>query len=81
MHRVTFETVPSGRERQSMAYFCTANPETMLEPLCEDEAGTYETNGIAIEKGLTVGELGTRIMEGIYGSKLRNEDSRMTVKV
>ena len=84
LHRVTFETVPSGKERQSMAYFCAANPDTVLEPLgngTAGEVGVYETNGIQIERGVTVGELGQRIMEGIYGNKVKEGRVRKTVQV
>ena len=79
LHRVTFESVPSESERQSMAYFCAANPETVLEPLVgnggeKGEAERYETNGIVLEPGITVGELSRRIMEGIYGKGINKEE-------
>lgn len=75
LHRVTFESVPSESERQSMAYFCAANPETVLEPLSgAEEVEGYETNGIVLERGITVGELSRRIMEGIYGSGIKKEE-------
>jgi isopenicillin N synthase-like dioxygenase len=83
LHRVTFETVPSGEERQSMAYFCAANPETVLEPLAgADEVEGYETNGLVLERGIMVGELGRKIMEGIYGSGMKDdEDGRKAIQV
>ena len=36
----------------------------------------YKTNGMIIEKGITVGELGRRIMEGIYGSGIEEDNGR-----
>ncbi|KAG0646353.1 non sense mediated decay [Hyphodiscus hymeniophilus] len=81
-HRVTFETLPSGKERQSMAYFCAANPETVLEPLGgEEESVAYEANGMVIERGITVGEYGKRIMESIYGSKMKEENTKKAIEV
>ena len=60
-----------------MAYFCAANPETVLEPLVGGKAvEVYKTNGMIIEKGITVGELGRRIMEGIYGSGIEEDNGR-----
>ena len=57
-----------------MAYFCAANPETVLEPLVGGkEVDGYETNGIILEGGITVGELGRRIMEGFMGWVLRRK--------
>ena len=32
-HRVTFDRLPFGEERQTMAYFGMANPETVLQPM------------------------------------------------
>lgn len=82
LHRVTFETVPRERERMSMAYFCQANPETKLEPLgTAEEVEGYETNGMVIERGITVGELGRKIMEGIYGSAVKEEDTRTAIQL
>jgi isopenicillin N synthase-like dioxygenase len=71
LHRVSFEGLPHDRERQSMAYFGMANPETILKPLV---LGTtmekYNTNGMEIGPGITVGELNRRIMTNIYGAEL-----------
>jgi isopenicillin N synthase-like dioxygenase len=79
LHRVTFGSVPSGESRQSMAYFSAANPETRLEPLVGEgrEVEGYETNGLRLERGMTVGELGKRIMEGIYGAGMEREDGEV----
>jgi isopenicillin N synthase-like dioxygenase len=73
-HRVTFEGVPAGMERMSIAYFCAANPETRLEPLKEEVMEKYVTNGIELNPGITVGELNRRIMEGIYGGGMKLEE-------
>ncbi|KAE9369991.1 Clavaminate synthase-like protein [Stipitochalara longipes BDJ] len=71
LHRVSFDGLPHDKERQSIAYFGMANPETILQPLVH---GTimkqYNTNGIDIEPGITVGELSRRIMRNIYGAEL-----------
>ena len=70
-HRVTFEGVPHGVERMSMAYFGAASPETVLEPVVgqgEAKIGKYNANGVIIEPGITVGEYGRMIMENIYGT-------------
>lgn len=51
-----------------MAYFGTATPETILEPLFSERRITkYVTNGIEIHPGITVGELNRMIMRQIYG--------------
>lgn len=68
LHRVTFDGLPHDRERQSMAYFGSANPDTVLEPIVEGRTvEKYVTNGIELEPGITVGELSKMIMRGIYG--------------
>ena len=71
-HRVTFEGVPHDVERMSMAYFGAASPHTVLEPIKigdeQRDMEQYEANGVIIKPGITVGEYGRIIMEGIYGS-------------
>lgn len=71
LHRVSFEGLPHDRERQSMAYFGMANPETVLQPL-DDGARMeeYSTNGFEIQPGITVGDLNRKVMERIYGKEL-----------
>lgn len=80
LHRVSFEGLPHDKERQSMAYFGTANPETVLQPLLEDQRmSKYATNGLELEPGVTVGELNRMVMRNIYGAKLMTEDRRAVV--
>lgn len=71
-HRVTFEGVPAGMERLSMAYFGAAIPETVLEPVGSDRGSVpefaYGDNGVQLSKGMTVGEYGDLIMRNIYGT-------------
>ncbi|KAL9114997.1 MAG: hypothetical protein Q9227_001241 [Pyrenula ochraceoflavens] len=70
-HRVTFEGVPHDRARQTMAYFGRAAPDTVLEPIGDRaNIGRYNTNGIDVYPGITVGEYGRLIMEQIYGTTL-----------
>ena len=68
-HRVTFDGVPFHRERQSMAYFGSADPATVLQPIKNPhrKMEMYSANGMMIPQGITVGEYGRRIMESIYG--------------
>ena len=74
LHRVSFDGLPCDRERQSMAYFGMANPETVLQPLVEGrKMGKYCTNGLEIEPGITVGELNGMIMRNIYGGELMSK--------
>jgi len=69
LHRVTFDGLPHDRERQSMAYFGAANPETILEPIVPGRTMTkYYSNGLELKPGVTVGELSRMIMTGIYGA-------------
>jgi isopenicillin N synthase-like dioxygenase len=71
LHRVSFDSLPHDRERQSMAYFGMANPETVLQPLLDGrKMGKYCTNGMEIRPGITVGELNRMIMQNIYGTEL-----------
>jgi len=70
LHRVTFDGLPHDKERQSMAYFGAANPDTVLEPLVSGvEMPTYSSNGVDLVAGITVGELNDRIMTNIYGAQ------------
>ena len=69
-HRVTFEGLPHDKERRSMAYFGTATPDTVLEPIILKEGLKVEDfgyNGVKIRPGMTVGEYGDIIMQNIYG--------------
>jgi isopenicillin N synthase-like dioxygenase len=71
LHMVSFEGVPHDTERQSMAYFGMANPETILQPLIQGtKMGKYCTNGFEIQPGITAGELNRMIMRKIYGEGL-----------
>jgi len=71
LHRVTFDGLPFDRERQSMAYFGTANPDTILAPILDGrKMERYESNGLEIEPGITVGQLGDMIMKRIYGASV-----------
>jgi len=71
LHRVSFEGLPHDRERQSMAYFGMANPETVLQPLIHGtKMEKYRTNGFEVQPGITVGELNRKIMRNIYGAEL-----------
>lgn len=77
-HRVTFEGVSHDQERQSMAYFGAANPETVLTPLVKGQEilEKYVTNGLELEPGITVGELSRMIMTRIYGTSMEEPTSR-----
>ena len=81
-HRVTFDCVPHDVERLSMAYFGAASPETVLEPIKVGDKGggieKYEANDVIIRPGITVGEYGRMIMEGIYGSSVAQKSSPET---
>ncbi|RFU32285.1 hypothetical protein B7463_g4065, partial [Scytalidium lignicola] len=69
LHRVTFDGLPYDQERQSIAYFGAANPETVLQPLLPGEAmSKYYTNGFEVRPGITAGELNRMIMNKIYES-------------
>lgn len=77
-HRVTFEGVPHGVERMSMAYFGAASPDTVLEPIKQgfevaEELKGYSANGVVIQPGITVGEYGKLIMQNIYGSGVKQQ--------
>lgn len=68
LHRVTFDSVARNQERQSMAYFGAATPDTVLKPLRSDpDPSPYIGNNIEIISGMTVGELNKRVMQDIYG--------------
>lgn len=80
LHRVTFDGVPFDRERQSMAYFGKASPDTVLQPIVGVGGGgtleKYVSNGLVLEPGVTVGELSKMIMRDIYGAAF--QDSKIT---
>lgn len=75
MHRVTFDGVPFDRARQTMAYFGSADPATVLRPLVNDGSAEtlkgYNANGIEVSPGITVGEYQKKIMEKIYGAGIK----------
>jgi len=69
LHRVTFDGLPYDQERQSMAYFGAANPDTVLQPILPGRTmAKYYSNGLELEPGITVGELNRMIMRNIYGA-------------
>lgn len=83
-HRVTFDGVPFDKARQTMAYFGSANPETVLEPLAggsQERLKGYNANGIVINPGITVGEYQRKIMEKIYGNGAAQEQSGARIAV
>ncbi|KAK6366319.1 hypothetical protein LTS17_010825 [Exophiala oligosperma] len=80
-HRVTFEGLPPDKERQSMAYFGAANPDTVLQPIVacgekKKKMDTYYSNGFELVPGITVGELNRMIMQGIYGAAFESSSSK-----
>ncbi|KAG0650871.1 non sense mediated decay [Hyphodiscus hymeniophilus] len=67
LHRVTFDGLPHDQERQTMAYFGSAHPDTVLQPIMAGKTmGKYHSNGFDIEPGITVGQLNAMIMKSIY---------------
>lgn len=73
LHRVTFDSLPHDQERQTMAYFGAANPDTILQPiLSSGRAERYYSNGLELTPGITVGQLSTMVMRNIYGSAFDN---------
>jgi len=79
MHRVTFDGLPAGVERYSMAYFCGANNDTLLEPLvsgvaAEDLVGW---DGKPLGK-VTAGEYYARQFDDLYGL-MQNSGSAVAV--
>lgn len=70
-HRVTFDSLSNEKERQSMAYFGTAAPDTVLEPVVARDGAKVQKfgyNGVEIEAGITAGRYGDLIMQNIYGA-------------
>ena len=50
-----------------MAYFGTARPETVLEPIDKaKKVEVYTGNGVKLVPGMTVGEYQKEIMQSIY---------------
>lgn len=75
LHRVTFDSLSHDKERQTMAYFGKASPETVLQPIKpEKSAKKYYTNGIELRPGMTVDELSTTIMRNIYGAAFQSSE-------
>ena len=67
LHRVTFDGLPYDQERQSMAYFGAAHPDTVLKPIMTGQKiSKYLSNGIEVEPGMTAGQLNELIMNNIY---------------
>jgi isopenicillin N synthase-like dioxygenase len=84
MHRVTFDVLPHDRERQSMAYFGAANPDTVLQPLVQGgkkKMEKYYSNGVEVEPGITVGELSRIIMRDIYGAAFQSTQEKEAAKM
>ncbi|RDW62030.1 clavaminate synthase-like protein [Coleophoma cylindrospora] len=80
LHRVTFDGLPFNQERQSMAYFGKANPDTVLQPVLPGKAmEKYMTNGLEVQPGITVGELSEMIMTSIYGSSVSTKPQQVAV--
>lgn len=69
LHRVTFGGLPHNKERQTMAYFGTANPDTVLQPIVSGkQLDKCYSNRLELKPGATVGELSKMIMRNIYGA-------------
>ncbi len=67
-HRVTMETLPYNMERQSMAYFLTANEDAVLDPVVPVVDGVFKGQyGIVFERGMKAGEFNRKVMQAIYG--------------
>ncbi|KAI1618208.1 hypothetical protein EDD37DRAFT_647019 [Exophiala viscosa] len=80
LHRVTFDGVPFDQERQSMAYFGQASPETVLQPITGGVVEKYVSNGLVLTPGVTVGELSKMIMSGIYGTAFQEKETEKDTK-
>ncbi|KAK4939898.1 hypothetical protein LTR10_019857 [Elasticomyces elasticus] len=76
LHRVTFDGVPFDHERQTMAYFGAASPETVLQPIVGGTVEEYVSNGLVLTPGVTVGELSKMIMRDIYGAAFQEKDTK-----
>lgn len=75
LHRVTFDSLAHTKERQTMAYFGKASPETVLQPIKPDKSEKkYYTNGVELRPGMTVDELSTTIMRNIYGAAFQSTE-------
>ena len=82
MHRVKFDGLPHDRERQSMAYFGAASPDTALQPIVQGEKmEKYYSNGIELVPGITVGELSRTIMRDIYGAAFQPTKEKKAPKM
>jgi len=68
MHRVTFDGLPQDQARYSMAYFCGASNETVLQPL-NDASAVGELTGWDGKpvKGITAGEYYSKQFDDLYG--------------
>jgi isopenicillin N synthase-like dioxygenase len=77
LHRVTFDTLSHNQERQTMAYFGKASPDTVLQPIFgQGESDKYFTNGVELRPGMTVRELSTTIMRNIYGAAFQSAEKQ-----
>jgi isopenicillin N synthase-like dioxygenase len=80
LHRVTFDGLPYNRQRQTMAYFAKASPDTVLQPIDPGRNGQrYFTNGFEILPGMTVGEVSKKVMQNIYGPALAAKDNTVEI--
>ncbi|ETI19847.1 hypothetical protein G647_08861 [Cladophialophora carrionii CBS 160.54] len=78
LHRVTFGSLSHDQERQTMAYFAKASPDTVLQPIFgESTSNKYFTNGVELRPGMTVRELSTTIMRNIYGAAFQSAEKQV----
>jgi hypothetical protein len=69
LHQVSFASVPPDVERQSMAYFGSADPDTILEPIVKGKSvEKHVWNRIELQPGMRIAELSRLIIRGIYGA-------------
>ncbi|EXJ61916.1 hypothetical protein A1O7_02347 [Cladophialophora yegresii CBS 114405] len=81
LHRVTFDSLAHDQERQTMAYFAKASPDTVLQPIFGQSTShkKYFTNGVELRPGMTVRELSTTIMRNIYGAAFQSAEKQKHV--
>jgi len=79
---VTFEGLPHDKARYSMAYFCGANNDTILEPLVPDASvdKLVGWDGKPI-RGITAGEYFDRQFDDLYGLMTSNPPTPVTAVV
>ncbi|KIW70246.1 hypothetical protein PV04_02534 [Phialophora macrospora] len=77
LHRVTFDSLSHNEERQTMAYFAKASPDTVLQPIFgQDKSDKYFTNGVELRPGMTLRELSTAVMHSIYGAAFQSSEKQ-----